>query len=63
MATITRCRLDPHDEPQYLRVKSGMIYCPECQESISWVGFELGEKLRQKGMKEFHLGDKGRNRG
>jgi hypothetical protein len=52
MTTITGCRRDPHDEPQYLRVKSGMIFCPECQEIISWVGFELGEKLRQKGMKE-----------
>jgi uncharacterized Zn finger protein (UPF0148 family) len=48
-----KCRRDPHDEPQHLRVKSGMVYCPDCQEIISWVGFELEEKLKQRGMKEW----------
>lgn len=50
---VTGCRRDPHDEPQHLRVKSGMVYCPDCQEIISWVGLELEEKLKQRGMKEW----------
>ena len=49
----TECRRGLHDEPQHLRVKSGMVYCPDCQEIISWVGFELEEKLKKGGMKEW----------